>query len=146
MIAKKALKWTLILLCFCTAFVTGLPVIQLFRVREFAKTFTKYGPLPPITIPAHRYVVLAAAAALLLAGILALCRVRMAAPIALGATLTQWIFYGPALRAYITGDGLFDPTPPVVMYVAPQRFAWLIATMSCALWMTIVEIRSAKWR
>jgi hypothetical protein len=125
-----------------TAVATGLPVVRILRARQFARTFTRYGRLPEIPIALSQYIVLAAAIVLLLAGLFELIRIRAGAPLALAATASQRVLYGPALRAHLAGDGWFEPVAGSATRMPWQQLAWLIAAMLCAALLCFVRHRA----
>jgi hypothetical protein len=75
------------LFCLLAALGPGLSVYRLMQIREFAKTFTKYGPLPEVRASPLDYMTLAVAIILLVAGVLEVIRLRIAAAIALSCTV-----------------------------------------------------------
>jgi hypothetical protein len=139
---EPILRRALIVLAALTAVATGLPVVRILRARQFARTFTTYGKLPEIPIALSEYIVLGAAIVLLLGGLLELIRIRAGAPLALAATASQWVLYGPALRAHLAGDGWFEPVAGSATVMPWQQFAWLIAAMLCAALLCLVRHRA----
>jgi len=140
--SEPILRRALIVLSIITAVATGLPVVRMLRARQFARTFTTYGRLPEIPIAVSQYIVLGAAVVLLFAGFFELIRIRAGAPLALAATASQWVLYGPALRAHLTGDGWFEPVAGSAAVMPWQQFAWLIAAMLCAALLCFVRHRA----
>jgi hypothetical protein len=71
----------------------GLQAVKMFRARDFARTFTQYGPLPQIHISFVDYLTLSLAIMLSVAGIMEIARHRLAAPIVLTITTLLWLYY-----------------------------------------------------
>jgi len=127
-----------------TALGTGLPVVRTLRAKQFAKTFTTYGKLPEIPIATSEYVVLVAAFLLVVSAVFELVRIRAGAPLAFVASASQWVFYGQALSAYMTGDGVFEPVTRCFTKMPWQHFAWLGATTLCSAVLCWVRFRAKR--
>jgi len=138
------LRRTFIVVSILAALGPGIGVVGLMRARAFAKTFTRYGPLPEIPISWIDWMVLGSAIALLIAAILEVARFRGAAPLALVSTILLWIYFGPGLWAHLGGDVFFEPSPGHATSVPWQQFVYQIAATICTATLTYVRYNVPK--
>lgn len=132
-------------LCLLAALGPGLSVVKLLRARAVARTITQYGPLPEIHVPALDYITLSAAVVLLVAAIREVARLRLAAPIALTATVVLGSYFIPALWDEITGDMWFAMKLGRTLGVSWQMAVYQIATMVCAGVLTYIRFRQQSF-
>jgi hypothetical protein len=120
------------ILCLLGALGPGLAVVKMLRARVLARTITQYGPLPEIPVTALDYITLLAAVVLLVAALLELTRLRLAAPLALTASVALWSYYIPGLWDQITGEMWFAMKLGRSLGVSWQMVLYEMLTMLCA--------------
>jgi len=133
-----------ILFCSLAAIGPGLGFVRLARAREFAKTFTKYGPLPEIHITAFDWFLFVLAIILLFSVILELFRFRAAPCMALISALLLWIYFGPGIWAHIAGNGFFEPTPSYSTSLPWQQIVYQIGATFFSAMLTYFRYFSSK--
>ena len=128
-------------LCLLAALAVGLPVAGLLRGSIVAKNITQYGPLPEIRIPTLDYVALSLSIILLAACVLELMRFRVAAPVALAATLALWAWYIPTLWDQISGNMWFAMKLGRFLGVSWKMVVYQTGAMICAGVLTYMRFR-----
>ncbi len=133
------LRRVLPVLSLLAALAVGLPVAGLLRI--VAKTITQYGPIPGIRIPTLDYIALSLSIILLAACVLELMRFRVAAPVALAATLALWAWYIPSLWDQISGNMWFAMNMGRVIGVSWQMVVYQTGATICAGVLTYLRFR-----
>ena len=120
----------------------GLQAVKMFRARDFARTFTQYGPLPQIHISYVDYLTLSLAIMLSVAGIMEIARHRLAAPIVLTITTLLWLYYIPGIWEEVTGSVWFTTKLGRSTGITWQMLTYQILSMLCAAVLTILRFQS----
>lgn len=121
----------------------GLEVLKLLRARELARTIAQYGPLPEIHIPLVDYVTLTLAILLLMAAVMEVCRLRLAAPIALALTTGLWLYYIPGIWDEVTGTYWFASQLGRSTGITWQKLTYQSTSMVCAGVLTALRFRGS---
>jgi hypothetical protein len=101
-------RYLFLLSCLLAAVNPARFVLTTFRARANVKTITQFGPLPEVPVTWVDWLLGIGALTLLVAAAMELGRFRIAAPLALLATLAVWLHVGPGLWAHLSGAGYFE--------------------------------------
>ena len=117
---------------------------NVLRAREVVKTVTQYGPLPEVRVSGFEWMVLALAITLVAAALLELFGFKVAAPLALGATLLLWIYFGLGLWAQLTSDGFVRVSGRRAHLIPWQQIIIQFVATLTAIALTYVRYRTEK--
>ena len=132
----------LALVYFLAASIAGSSVVRQMRANAKIETITEFGPLPDIYVPWIDYVTLCLSFALILAAILEIAGKRVAAPLALFASLgISVFFYFPELGSQLTGSPWFATVPGRSFGVTWQMFAFHFVSLAGAAFLTYHRYR-----
>jgi hypothetical protein len=137
--AEKYLSRVLALLALLASIAPGLATVGLIRLRDFARDYRLYGPLPEVQISLIDWLGLVLAGVLIAASLLLIFDGRWAVTVVLIAVSGLWVYYLPGLWEAATGSTSFSLRLGRSMIVTWQMITIQAVTMACAVAVTYLR-------